>query len=312
MKAIVYNKYGPPEVLKIKNIDKPHPTDSEVLIKTTSATVHVGDTRMRSFRVPLSMWLPSRFSLGFTKPKRPVLGMELSGVVEKVGKEVERFKTGDEVFALTGFNFGAYAEYVCIQTKRNDEKHGMVSLKPSNLSFEEAAAVPAGALTALVHIKKCNLKKEDHILIYGASGSIGTYAVQLAKYFGANVTGVCSSKNVDLIRSLGADRVIDYTKEDFTRDTKKYDVVFDAVFKLKKSKAMKALKKHGIYDSAHSSGSNSTIDDLLLLKDLIEKNKLRPVIDRCYPMEDIVEAHRYVDKGHKVGNVVITINQQEK
>lgn len=310
MKAIVYNKYGPPEVLNIKTIDKPVPKDNEVLIKIMATTVHVGDTRMRSFRVPLLMWLPSRFFLGLRKPKRSILGMEVSGIIEDIGKDIKRFKKGDEVFALTGFNFGGYAEYMCLQVERSNEKQGMIALKPSNVSFEEAAAVPAGALTAFAHMEKIDLNKGDHILIYGASGSIGTYAVQLAKYFGATVTGVCSSKNVGLVKSLGADNVIDYTKEDFTRCDKSYDVVFDAVFKMKKSQAKKALKKHGLYDSAHSSVSDSTIDDFLFLKKLIEKNKLKPVIDRCYPMEEIVKAHRYVDKGHKVGNVVITISQQ--
>jgi NADPH:quinone reductase-like Zn-dependent oxidoreductase len=307
MKAVVYEKYGPPEVLQIKNVKKPKPNDDQVLIKNYATTVHVGDTRMRGFRVPLTFWLPMRFFLGIRKPKRPILGMEVSGVIESVGKDVKEFKKDDEVFALTGFGGGGYAEYSRVSAIDGNEKKGMVVLKPSNISFEEAAAIPAGALTALIHIQKVNLKKGEKILIYGASGSVGTYAVQIAKYYGGKVTGVCSTSNLELVKSIGADKVIDYTQEDFTKSGENYDVIFDAVFKIPRSRFKVILKKDGIFDSSHSKIPEPKIKDLLFIKELIEKNKLKPVIDRTYPMEQIVEAHRYVDKGHKKGNVVVIV-----
>lgn len=307
MKAVLYEKYGPPEVLQFKDVLTPSPKDNEVLIKVYATTVHVGDTRMRSFRVPLKYWLPMRLFLGITKPKRTILGMELSGVVEERGKEVTRFKKGDTVFGLTGFGFGGYAEYACIVADEGDEKKGMIVSKPSNVSFEQAAAVPAGALTALAHMRKVHLNKGQNILIYGASGSVGTYAVQLAKYFGAEVTGVCSTSNLELVKSLGAEIVIDYTQEDFTKRGEVYDVVFDAVFKVPKSRCKKVLKENGVYDSSHTKVPPLKIEDLTYIKDLIEKNKLKPVIDQIYPLEQIVNAHRYVDTGHKKGNVAVTV-----
>lgn len=310
MKAVVYTKYGPPEVLQLKNVEKPTPKDDEILIQVYASTVHVGDTRMRSFRVPLTYWLPMRLFLGIRKPKKTILGMELSGVIEELGKDVKRFKKGDEVFGLTGFGFGGYAEYKCIVADGGDENKGMIALKPSNLSFEQAAAVPAGALTALAHMRKVNIKKGQKILIYGASGSVGTYAVQIAKIFGAEVTGVCSTSNVNLVQSLGADTVIDYTKEDFTKSGKVYDVVFDAVFKAPKSRCKKVLKENGVYDSSHTKVPKLKVEDLHYLKELIEDNKLKPVIDRTYPLDQIVEAHRYVDTGHKKGNVAITVHHE--
>lgn len=308
MKAVVYEKYGSPEVLHLKEVEKPTPKDNEVLINVYATTVHVGDTRMRSFRVPLKYWLPMRLFLGITKPKRTILGMELSGVIEALGKDVTRFKKGDEVFGLTGFDFGGYAEYTCIGADGGDENKGMIALKPSNLSFEEAAAVPAGALTALAHMRKVNITKGQKILIYGASGSVGTYAVQIANYFGAEVTGVCSTSNVALVKSLGATTVIDYTTEDFTKRGEVYDVVFDAVFKAPKSRCKKVLKENGVYDSSHMKVPKQKIEDLTFLKNLIEKNRLKPVIDQVYPLEQIVNAHHYVDKGHKKGNVTITVH----
>jgi NADPH:quinone reductase-like Zn-dependent oxidoreductase len=307
MKAVVYEKYGPPEVLQLKEVEKPKPKDDEVLIKNHATTVHIGDTRMRGFRVPRAQWLPMRLFLGFTKPKRTILGMEVSGAIEEVGKDIKEFKKGDEVFALTGFGGGGYAEYSSVLAINGNEVKGMVVHKPSNLSFEEAAAVPAGALTALLHIQKVNIQKGKKILIYGASGSVGTYAVQIAKYYGGEVTGVCSTSNLDMVKSIGADKVIDYTKEDFTKSGEVYDVVFDAVYKISKSKCKNILKENGIYDSSHSKISKPKTKDLIFLKELIEKNKLKPVIDKTYPMEQIVEAHRYVDKGHKKGHVIITI-----
>ncbi|MDG6219488.1 MAG: NAD(P)-dependent alcohol dehydrogenase [Candidatus Thermoplasmatota archaeon] len=307
MKAVVYERYGPPEVLQLKDVNKPTPKEDEVLIKVYATTVHVGDTRMRSFRVPLTYWLPMRLFLGIRKPKKTILGMELSGIIEERGKDVTVFKKGDEVFGLTGFGFGGYAEYKCIRADGGDENKGMIALKPSNLSFEQAAAVPAGALTALAHMRKVNISKGQKILIYGASGSVGTYAVQIAHYFGAEVTGVCSTSNVTLVKSLGAHTVIDYTTEDFTKSGKTYDVVFDAVFKASKSRCKKVLKENGVYDSSHTKVSKLKVEDLHYLKDLIEKQKLRPVIDKIYPLDKIVEAHRYVDTGHKRGNVAITV-----
>jgi NADPH:quinone reductase-like Zn-dependent oxidoreductase len=307
MKAVVYEKYGPPEVLQIKEVEKPIPKEDEVLIKNYATTVHVGDTRMRSFRVPKLHWIPMRLFLGITKPKRTILGMEVSGVIESVGKDVKEFKKGDEVFALTGFGGGGYAEYSSVRAINGDEKNGMVVFKPSNLTYEKAAAVPAGALTALLHMQKVNVQKGKKILIYGASGSVGTYAVQIAKYYGGEVTGVCSTSNLELVKSIGADKVIDYTKKDFRKSGEIYDIVFDAVYKISKSKCKNILKDNGIFDSSHSKIPEPKTKDLIFIKELIEKNKLKPVIDKTYPMEQIVEAHRYVDKGHKKGHVIIKI-----
>ena len=312
MKAVIYEKYGPPEVLQIKEVEKPTPKDNEVLIKNYATTVHIGDTRVRSFRVPIKHWLPMRLFLGLTKPKRKILGMEASGVIESVGKNVKDFKAGDEVFTLNGFGFGAYAEYSTVLAINGDEKKGLVVSKPSNLTFEEAAAVPAGALTALQHMQKVNVQKGKKILIYGASGSVGTYAVQIAKYYGGEVTGVCSTSNLELVKSIGADKVIDYTKEDFTKSGEVYDIIFDAVYKISKSQCKNILKENGIFDSSHSKIQQPREKDLIFLKELIEKNKLKPVIDRTYPMDKIVEGHRYVDKGHKKGHVVISIKQNNK
>ncbi len=322
MKAIVCTKYGPPEVLQIKDIEKPVPKDNEVLVRIKATTVTQADTRVRGFRVPLSYWVPARLALGLTKPKKPVLGTELAGVVEDVGKDVRNFKVGDQVFALTGHDLGCYAEYRCVP------EGGIIARKPVNLSFEEAAAIPMGGLTALHFLKEGNVGRGQKVLVYGASGSIGTYAVQLAKHFGAEVTGVCSTVNLDLVRSLGADKVIDYTKEDFSKDGGIYDVVLDAVGKCPLSASMRSLKKGGYYLQVLAPpGANLRMrwatmttgnrmvggtmvpgaKDLAFLKELVEEGKFKPVIDRTYPMEQIVEAHRYVDQGHKKGNVVIKV-----
>jgi len=327
MKAIICTKYGPPEVLKIEDIEKPSPKDNEILVKIYATTVTVADSRVRGFNVPLSFWLPARIALGFRRPRKPILGMELSGVVEAVGNKVSLFKERDQIFANTGHNtFGAYAEYCCIR------ENNCIAIKPENISFEEAAAVTFGGITALQFLRKGNIKQGDKVLIYGASGSVGTYAVQLAKYFGAEVTGVCSTDNLEMVKSLGADEVIDYTTTDFSKVGENYDVIFDTVGKGSIFGTIKSLKPTGKYIHAVTTPATEikirlslltsrkkliggtftpNTEQIDFLKKLVEGGKIKPVIDRIYPFEQIIEAHKYVDLGHKKGNVVITIKKNE-
>jgi NADPH:quinone reductase-like Zn-dependent oxidoreductase len=309
MKAIVYEKYGPPEVLQLKEVEKPTPKDDEVLIKIFATTVHRGDIRMR---IPDPFL--ARLVNGILRPKKiPILGMELAGEIEAIGSGVTRFEAGDEIFAFAGFGFGAYAEYICLPEESKAGKltqEGFLALKPINMTYEEAAPVTGGGITAWIVLRKGKLEPRQKVLIYGASGSVGTYAVQLAKHFGADVTGICSTANLEMVRSLGANHVIDYTQEDFTQNRETYDVIFDAVDKLPSSRAKKSLGETGLYlnvDKDSGSGGDVKVEDLNFLKELCEAGELRTAIDRRYPLEEIIEAHRYVEKGHKKGNVVITV-----
>jgi NADPH:quinone reductase-like Zn-dependent oxidoreductase len=305
MKAIVCTGYGPPEVLQLQEVPKPAPKDNEALIKIRATTVHIGDVRIRSFDVPPAARPLARLMLGFRKPRSAILGMELAGDVEAVGADVTRFKPGDPVFAVTLWsNFGGYAEYKCLR------QDGMLALKPANLSYEQAAALSGGALTAWIVLRKARIERGQKVLIYGASGSVGTFAVQIAKHLGAEVTGVCSTASLELVSSLGAGRVIDRTREDFATSGETYDVVFDAVDKLAPSHGKRALKKGGVYlNVAKDSGSkrDAKVEDLLHIRELAEAGELVPVIDRRYSLGEIVEAHRYVEQGRKRGNVVVTV-----
>jgi len=328
MKAVIWTKYGPPDVLVLREAEKPVPGDNEVLVKIAATTVTAGDCEMRSLKFPLFLSIPMRFYVGLRKPTRIVIpGMELAGEIESIGKNVTRFKLGDQVFGSTGFGMGTYAEYVCLP-ETPGEMEGVLAMKPANISFQEAAAVPVGGLEALHFLRKCNIRKGHKIIIIGAGGSIGTAAVQLAKHYGAEVTAVDSTKKLEMLRSIGADQVIDYTKDDFTKNGETYDIIFDVAGRSSFSNSLKSLKKNGTYLLANPSlsqmvrgslismmGSKKVVigsashkaEDLNFLKELIEAGVIKPVIDRTYPLEQIVEAHRYVETGQKMGNVVIRI-----
>ncbi|HYG01876.1 MAG TPA: NAD(P)-dependent alcohol dehydrogenase [Chryseosolibacter sp.] len=296
MRAVVYERYGTPDVLELKTIDKPVPKENEVLIKIHATTVTAGDWRMRK----ADPFLVRLFN-GLLKPKKvKILGFELAGIVEDAGKNVKSFKTADHVFASCGFKFGAYAEYTCLP-----ENH-LIALKPSNMTFEEAATVPIGGLTALRFLKQSHIKEGDKVLIYGASGSVGTFAVQIAKSYNAKVTAVCSTVNVSLMQQLGADEIIDYTKSDYTQSETRFDIVFDAVGKASASACKNLLQPGGRFVTVTRTPKESP-DDLIVLKKLIEAGRLITVIDRRYTLEQIREAHAYVESFRKKGNVVVNI-----
>ncbi len=333
MKAVVYTEYGSPDVLKFKEVEKPTPRNNEVLVKVHAASVNYGDLLARKFKnarsefnMPSIIWLPARVGFGFSKPKKQILGAEFAGDVEAVGKDVTRFKAGDPVFGYPGPDFGANAEYLCMP------EDGLIASKPANMTYEEATTVPYGALTALYLLGKADIQPRQKVLINGASGAIGSAAVQLAKYYGAEVTGICGTPRLNFVKALGADHVIDYTQEDFTQNGETYDLIFDILGKGSFTRFKNSLKPNGVYLLASFKGrqlfrmlwtsmvgskkvicamSSYKTEDLLLIKDLVEAGKIKAIIDRCYPLEQTADAHRYIEAGHKQGNVVIVINPEE-
>ena len=327
MKAMVLTKFGPPDRLQLQEVAKPVPGDNEVLIRIYATTVTSGECEIRGLKVPLAFKFPLRIYVGLIRPKPLILGQELAGEIEAVGKEITRFRQGDQVFGWTGLGLGAYAEYKCLP------ENGVLAIKPSNITYEEAAALAIGGLDAVYFMRKGHIQSGQKVLINGAGGSIGTFAVQLARYFGADVTGVDSTGKLDMLRSIGANQVIDYTREDFTKSGGTYDVIFDVVGKGSFSRSVRMLTPGGRYLLGNSrlsqrvrgwwtasrSGkqvipwaartASEYAEDFKFLKELIEAGKIKSVIDRCYPLEQAAEAHRYVEKGGKKGNIVVTVNQ---
>ena len=324
MKAIVWTKYGPPDVLQFKEVEKPAPKDNEVLIRVHAATVTAGDCELRRFDISILLWLFVRIMIGIRKPRIKILGQELAGEIESIGKEVTQFKKGDTVFAATEMRLGAYAEYTCLPGTC------AMAIKPTNMTYEEAATIPTGGLNALHFLRKGNIRSGQKVLIIGAGGSIGTYAVQIAKSFGTHVTCVDSRSKLDMLRSIGSDQVIDYTEEDFTKNGETYDLIIDVVGKSSFSRSVRSLSQNGHYILGNPrfagmirglwismTSSKKVIsklasykpEDLIYLKELIEVGKIKSVIDRRYSLEQTAEAHRYVETGQKAGNVVITIGQ---
>ncbi|MEA1978085.1 MAG: NAD(P)-dependent alcohol dehydrogenase [Chloroflexota bacterium] len=333
MKAIVWTKYGPADVLELREVEKPTPKDNEVLIRIHATTVTAGDCELRNLKFPIYLSLPMRLWRGFLKPREnSILGTELAGEIEAVGKDVKRFREGDQVFGSAGMAFGTNAEYLCLPEEPG-EMEGGVAIKPANMTYEEAASVPFGGRDALHFLRKGNIQSGQKILINGAGGSIGTFAVQLAKHFGAEVTAVDSTGKLDMLLSIGADHVIDYTQEDFTKSGEIYDVIFDVVGTISFSRCEGSITKNGTYLLANPLGSqmvcgpwtrmtssvkvimqtaSPSTEDLLLLRELIEAGKIKSIIDRRYPLEQIAEAHRYVETGEKMGNVVIIVEHNNK
>ena len=327
MKAIVCTKYGGPDVLKLQEVEKPTPKDDEVLIQIHATTAIAGDCELRGLKFPPYLQLLMRMGFGFRGPRKKILGQEFAGEIEAVGKDVKLFKAGDQVFGHTGLGMGAYAEYKCLPSEPKGVD-GLLAIKPFNMTYEEAAAVPTGGLEALYYLRKGDIQSGQKVLINGAGGSIGTVAIRLAKYFGAEVTGVDCTEKLDMLLSIGADHVIDYTQEDFTKSGQTYDVIFDVVGKSSFSDSMKSLRENGHYLVSNprpsqmlrgrqtsrrnnkvevAGGAEYKTEQLIFLKELIEAGKIKPVIDRSYPLEQIAEAHRYVETGQKKGNVVITV-----
>lgn len=332
MKAIVWTKYGPPDVLKLEEVAKPAPKDSEILIKIHATTVTAGDCEMRRLELPLMLSFPMRLYTGYLRPKRiTILGQELAGQVEEVGRNVKSFKAGDPVFGTTGFHFGAYAEYICLPGEP-DATQGALAAKPANLTYEEAAAVPTAGFEALHFLRKANIGPGKKVLIIGAGGSIGSFSIQLARHFGAEVTGVDSTEKLDMMRSIGAQHVIDYTREDYLENGESYDLIIDVVGRSSVPRRLKLLKPGGYYFLAYAGlshillgmwtsmrsdkkvkieSSSQKREDLIFLKELIEAGKVRALIDRSYPLEQVPEAHRYSETGGKKGNIAIRVDQNK-
>lgn len=305
MRAVVCTGYGPPEVLQLRDVADPAPTARELRIHISATAVTSSDCIMRRLNVPATMQIPARLALGLTKPRKPVLGMVFAGEVDAIGRDVSTFGVGDEVFGIDRFAFGAYAEYKCVR------QDGVVAQKPSNLSYEQAAAIPYGGLLAMWFLAKGNIRSGQRVLIYGASGAVGTAAVQVARHFGADVTAVCSTANLDLVRSLGAGAVVDYTTEDFTTKGQRHDLVFVAVGNRvhppSRAQCARAMSPHATYVAVDRGRPELRAETLLVLAKLAEAGELKPVIDRCYPLEQIAAAHAYVDAGHTRGTVVIRV-----